>query len=117
LRTEDFKGSTVEALASAFYDRMADARASILDVPKDQWTSRFVADVAQRRQSLLGTWEAKWPEICDGKKLISDLHKKSSMKMSESVFKARIVRGMREASSETWRLVRDILTDLLKQAA
>jgi predicted ATPase len=117
LRAEDFKGASVETLASAFYDRMAAARASIADISKDQWTSRFVADVAQRRQSLVEVWEAKWPEICDGKKLISDLHKKSSMKMSESVFKARIVRGMREASSENWRLVRDILTNLLKQAA
>jgi hypothetical protein len=115
LRTEDFKGASIEELAIAFYDRKAQARASIPDEQRDVWTNRFLTDVSQLRHSLLGIWEAKWPEICDGKKLISDLHKKSSMRISESVFKARIVRGMRDAQSETWRLVRDILSDFLKQ--
>lgn len=114
LRAEDFKGNALEVMASTFYDRMARARASIPDERKDIWTSRFLNDVARMRQSLLGTWEAKWPEICDGKELISSLHKKSSMRISESVFKARIVREMRDTQSEGWRRVRDILTDFLK---
>jgi hypothetical protein len=53
-------------------------------------------------------------ELCDGKKLLSDLHKVADLKMSEASFKARIVREMRDSTSENWRLVRDILTDFLK---
>lgn len=114
LRSEDLKQIAVEALADSCYARMAQARASILDTPREQWIAKFSSDVTARKQALLATWEAKWPELCDGKKLISDLHKKSSLKMSESMFKARIMKGMRDVSSETWRLVRDMLNDLLK---
>ena len=117
LQSDDLKGTTIEALASSFYDRMAAARSSIPEVAKDQWTPTFIKAVEDRKQMLLQTWEAKWPELCDGKKLISDLHKAASMKISESTFKARIVKDMRDASSETWRLVRDLLNDLLKQGA
>lgn len=116
-QSDDLKASTIEALASAFFERMAAARASIPEVPKDQWIATFLRAVEDQKQVLLQTWEAKWPEVCDGKKLISDLHKTAAMRISESVFKARIVRGMRDASSETWRLVRDLLNDLLKPAA
>ena len=114
LQSEDLKGTSIEALAGSFYDRMASARASIPDVPKDQWTSAFIKAAEDRKHALLQTWEAKWPELCDGKKLISDLHRASPMRISESVFKARIVRGVRDTSSETWRLVRDMLHDLLR---
>jgi energy-coupling factor transporter ATP-binding protein EcfA2 len=116
LQSDDFKGTTIESLASSFYDRMAAARASISEVPKDQWTQDFVKAAEDRKQTLLKTWEAKWPELCDGKKLISDLHRAGSMKMSETTFKMRIVKGMRDASSETWQIVRGLLNDLLKPA-
>jgi predicted ATPase len=114
LRAEDLKETALEAIANALFERMARARASIPEVPKDQWITKFSGEVEARKAALLGTWEAKWQELCDGKKLISDLHKRASLKMSESVFKARIMKGMRDTSSETWRLVRDMLNDLLR---
>jgi hypothetical protein len=117
LRSEDLKGPTIEGLANAFYARMSAARSSIPDVTKDGWAPKFIAAVADQKQTLLMSWEAKWPDLCDGKRLISDLHKASAIKMSESSFKARIVRGMREASSENWRLVRDMLNELIAPAA
>jgi predicted ATPase len=117
LQSDDFKGTSIQALASSFYDRMAAARESIPSTPKEKWTEEFVKAVESRKKALLQTWEAKWPELCDGKKLLSDLHKAASMKMSESIFKTRIVKGMRDASSETWQIVRGLLNDLLKPSA
>jgi hypothetical protein len=114
LRVEDLKGGSVEAVASALFERMSSARSSIPDIQKVDWITKFTADVEARKTAQLGTWEAKWPELCDGKRLISDLHKRASLKMSEAAFKVRIMKGMRDTSSETWRLVRDMLNDLLK---
>jgi hypothetical protein len=92
---------------------MAGARASIPDIQRDEWVAKFRNEVESRKAALLGAWEAKWLELCDGKKLISDLHKRASLKMSESVFKVRIMKEMRETSSETWRFVRDMLKEFL----
>jgi predicted ATPase len=114
LRTEDFSGSSFAELSNAFFGRASAARASIPDEGRDTWTTSFVAKAEERKRELMSTWEAKWPELCDGKQLLSDLHKAADMKMSEATFKARIIRGMRDSTSENWRLVRDILTDFLK---
>jgi predicted ATPase len=113
LRAEDIKETAVQAIATALFKRMTEARASIPDIQRDEWIAQFKNEVESRKAALLGTWEARWLELCDGKKLISDLHKRASMKMPESVFKARIMKEMRETSSETWRRVRDLLKEFL----
>jgi predicted ATPase len=113
LQAKDLKGVTIHNVAEALFDRMSSARASIPAVEKDVWTDEFKKAAEARKQKMLLTWEAKWPELCDGKRLISDLHKAASLKISESSFKARIVREMRDKSAETWRLVKDILSDFV----
>jgi hypothetical protein len=112
LQAKDLKGVTIHNVAEALFDRMSSARASIPAVEKDVWTDEFKKAAEARKQKMLLTWEAK-PELCDGKRLISDLHKAASLKISESSFKARIVREMRDKSAETWRLVKDILSDFV----
>jgi predicted ATPase len=104
-------------LASAFFTRMSKARASLPDMPRDTWIQEFLQAAEARKHNLLLGWEAKWRDLCDGKKLISDLHKKADLKVSEAAFKARITRMMRDATSDNWRLVRDILRDFIKPLA
>jgi predicted ATPase len=116
LRTEDFRGSSLAELSENFFKRASTARASIPDETRESWTGRFVAEAEARCKELQNTWEAKWHELCDGKQLISDLHKAAGLRVSEATFKARIVREMRDTTSDNWRLVRDILTDFLAQA-
>jgi len=113
LQTKDLKGVTIQSVANALFERMSSARASIPDVEKGTWIEEFEKAAESRKQDMLLAWEAKWPEVCDGKRLISDLHKAAALKVSEASFKARIVRGMRDMSSETWHLVRDILNDFV----
>ena len=116
LRTEEFRGSTLIELAENFFKRASTARASIPDESQASWTARFVAGAEARGRDLQVTWEAKWHELCDGKRLISDLHKAAGLRVSEAAFKTRIVRQMRDTTSDNWRLLRDILTDFLVQA-
>jgi predicted ATP-dependent endonuclease of OLD family len=113
LRTEDFRGTTISELSETFFKRASAARSSLPSESRSDWTARFVVQAEARCKELQATWEAKWPELCDGKRLLSDLHKAAQLKLSEAAFKARIIRGMRDTMSENWRLVRDILTDFL----
>jgi predicted ATPase len=113
LRSEDFKPSNLADLSNSFFNRAANARASIPDESQDRWTSKFVMEAEARKRQLASAWEAKWADLCDGKLLLSDLHKAAGLKLSEATFKARIVREMRDTTSDNWRLVRDTLTDFL----
>ena len=116
LQSNDLKFDSIDSMAEALFERMSHARSSIPDDKKDDWVRKFGVQAYDRKQELLLTWEAKWPELCDGKRLISDLHKASQMKISETAFKARIVERMRDVKSDTWRLVESILNEFLKPA-
>jgi hypothetical protein len=99
---EDIKANSVQEIAVALYDRMSKARASIPDVAEAVWIQQFVAEVEVRRKELELSWDDKWKEVCDGKKLISDLHKKTDPRMAEISFKERIIRRMRDTTSDNW---------------
>jgi Protein of unknown function (DUF4435) len=114
LTKSDMKEKELSKLAEAFFQRMANARTSIPEIDQDAWLKSFLHAAEQRRNELLLMWEGRWRDLCDGKKLISDLHKATSLKMSESTFKTRITQRMRETSSETWRAVNAILKDFIQ---
>jgi hypothetical protein len=100
LTKAELRDGGLSELASAFFTRMSKARASLPDTPRETWIQEFVQAAEVRKRNLLLGWEAKWRDLCDGKKLISDLHKKADLKVSEAAFKTRITRMMRDATSD-----------------
>ena len=117
LTKADIQDGDLAKLANALFERMSCARASIPDIPKEVWVSAFQQSAEERKRKLLLIWESKWRELCDGKKLLSDLHKSTNLKMSESSFKTHITKRMRDTSSENWRLVKGILEDFIRSSA
>lgn len=113
LTKDDVKFSSLHEISAALFDRMSEARSSIPEVARETWGPKFIAEAEARKRQLQLTWDARWKEVCDGKRLISDLHKASNLKMSEAAFKERIVRKMRDTGSENWRLVKNLLEELL----
>jgi predicted ATPase len=114
LRREDTSGKTCEDIADALFERMSAARGSVPTIDKPDWTAEFVAATKRREAQLRIIWEDNWKETCDGKKLISDLHRAASLKLSIDSFKDRIVTGMRENRSENWVLTKGLLDGLLE---
>jgi hypothetical protein len=113
LQAKDVKGGAIQKIAELLFDRISNARKSLPETSRETWIEQFNKSAEERKKELLLSWEAKWPELCDGKRLIADLHRVASLKLSVSSFKGRIVRGMKDTSSETWRLVRDMLTEFI----
>jgi predicted ATPase len=113
LKKEDVQDGDIPKLANSLFDRMSSARASIPDTPRDAWIDTFQRSAEIRKEELHLEWEANWRDLCDGKKLISDLHKAAGLKMSEASFKMRIIQMMRETTSEDWRLVKGILENFI----
>jgi hypothetical protein len=109
----DFASSDIEEISGRLVARARAAKASLIhdyDSVFQVSLSRQIEDRANEKKIV---WESKWKELCDGKKLISDLHKASDMKISESTFRIKIVQGMRSDQSENWTLVKGILENLL----
>jgi hypothetical protein len=82
LRTEELRGRTLAELSALFFRRASTARASIPDEAESTWTGRFTEKVTARSSELQNVWDAKWQELCDGKKLLSDLHKSAGLRLS-----------------------------------
>jgi hypothetical protein len=111
LRADDIKGASVEEIATALFARMSTARNSLPTNTEEQWIKEFVAQAKALREELAVSWEAKWQELCDGKRLLPDLHKASQLRMSEATFKTRIVERMRDVKADSWRLAESILKE------
>ena len=117
LTKKELKDDEIANLADAFFQRVSKARASIPDISREIWVNDFERAVEARREQLLLTWEAKWRELCDGKKFIHDLHRASNLKISEPAFKSQITQDMRDSKSKSRRLVKQILEDFLEPAS
>lgn len=111
LRGDDLKGNSIEEIAAALFKRMSAALQSMPNNTEETWVNEFVAKTKALKDELVLTWEAKWQELCDGKRLLSDLHKASRLRVSEPTFKTRIVEKMRDAKADSWRLVESILKE------
>ncbi|HEY2009851.1 MAG TPA: AAA family ATPase [Rhizomicrobium sp.] len=112
----DLALSSEGEIATALFGRMHDAQASMPPIGKDAWVMAFLAEMGSERTDLSLMWEAKWKDLCDGKKLISDLHKRQQFRLSEAALKERIVRKMRDRSSDNWQLAKALLENLLRSA-
>jgi predicted ATPase len=111
LRADDLKGVSIEELAAALFRRMSAARQSLPNNTEAAWIGDFVGKTKALKDELVITWEAKWQELCDGKRLLSDLHKASRLRASEATFKTRIIERMRDAKADSWRLAESVLKE------
>jgi energy-coupling factor transporter ATP-binding protein EcfA2 len=110
---EDIASNELPIIAQSLFERMSKARLSIPEIDSAAWILKFTEEVEVQKQKLLLSWEAKWKELCDGKKLIKALYMVSNPKISEAAFKERIVRKMRDTSSDNWVVVKNMLETLL----
>jgi hypothetical protein len=113
LRREDVEGQALSEITQTLFKRMSGARSRLPDVDYNTWSDRFISDCAATKADLEPSWQANWREICDGKLLMRQLHIASNLKMSHQSFKLKIAQRMRDAGSENWRIVRDLLSKLL----
>jgi predicted ATP-dependent endonuclease of OLD family len=113
LQKDDLNGQALDDIAKALFSRLQDARSSLSALERDAWICMFKMDVEARINAITLTWDASWNELCDGKRLLSDLHKRGKFRMSESSLKTRITQDMRTGETELWKLAKTIIVDLL----
>ena len=114
LRRHDIEGKSLDEISGALFDRLQKARAKLELVDPESWREEFKVACDKRKADLEPIWDAKWIDLCDGKRLFVDLAQHLTLRMHVQKFKKRIMVEMRLASTATWRGIESLLKTLVQ---
>ena len=119
LHADDVKREmTLPEMAESLFLRRTKARNSLPEFDQEKWVSEFLERCNAERGKMEIEWEASWKERCNGKRLFDDFQRTGRLKVSPLTFKRRIIQQMKKSdTSEPWRLMSSLLTDLLKPSS
>jgi hypothetical protein len=113
LRNEDIRGKSLNQTAGTLVERIQNIRMQIGEFNKDAWMEAFLFNVATRKRAIEDSLQTNWKDLCDGKKLLDDLYGRFIIKKDKREFKKDLMKRMREAETDEWRIIRDILSEAL----
>jgi predicted ATPase len=113
LWAEDIEKKPLADMAQALFARLQAAQESLVVPSESEWVHEFMAQCQKIKAETELVWEAKWKELCDGKRLFQDFQKTGHLRISISAFKRRIIQHMKDTSSENWRLAESLLKGLI----
>ncbi len=102
LRKEDLVPPSTQDIAEALAARIQDAKSKLEHFDAAAWSESFAASVELKRAQLETTWESSWVSLCDGKRLLIDLSKEVTLRMSQKKFKLRVMKEMALARTPNW---------------
>ena len=115
LRTNEIRGRNLEQIADALVDRLTVIRTQIGSLDSAQWRSQFLQECEEvRRQDVL-VWEARWQEMCDGKRLFRELFQRLVFKTSLTKFKKAVMLRMRSRPTANWRSIESLFKRLVEK--
>jgi energy-coupling factor transporter ATP-binding protein EcfA2 len=114
LQKDDLVKGNLNEMADSLCIRWTEAKAALPQISVEAWKQDFVAACNRRKGELRLQWEAKWRELCDGKKVLFDLYRRLQLKRSEASFHDIIARRMRDLGSDDWTIVRGQLEELIQ---
>lgn len=114
VRTSEIRGKNLQAIGDALVARLAQVKAQIDPIDTAEWKRQFLAQSEELKKQEELVWQVRWQEICDGKRLFSDLFKHLVFKTSLARFKKRVMLGMRSAPTANWRSIESLLKKLIE---
>jgi predicted ATPase len=114
IRPGDINGKSLEGISSALVARLQKIRGQVGPIDLEKWKTEFISACEKKINELEPTWDARWVELCDGKRLFVDMGKQLTLRMSVSKFKKRVMLEMRLATSVTWRQIDSLLKGLVQ---
>jgi predicted ATP-dependent endonuclease of OLD family len=110
----ELHGKDFGACASYLFDRIASLQTQIGSAERNAWKQNFEDASQARLAELKPIWEARWNELCDGKKLFHDFQAVAKIRVSPIQFKKRLIMRMRNPpQSGNWRQLESLLSNLL----
>jgi len=114
LRATEIRGKTFQQMANILAARLDALKHQIGSLDSGSWKSDFLAKCDAARQGEILVWEARWVELCDGKRLFKDLFQGRGFKIALTKFKKRVMLGMRSVPTPNWRSIEGLLKRLVQ---
>jgi hypothetical protein len=114
LRPAEINASdSFEEIGRILHARLLRIQQQISGLSESEWIKKFVELCDAKAKELSTVWEEKWMNECDGKRVISAVHKHCAATISLREFKRRIVAAMARRPTDNWRLVDSALSSLI----
>lgn len=116
LRSKEIKGKNINEIAESLLSGLLELKGQISSLDESSWKDNFLKECTERKKGLLKTWEDRWEEECDGKRLFLDLQKNISLKISLSKFKKNVIEKMKNSTnkSQDWNLLENLIKNFIE---
>jgi len=113
MRPLEIERRSYPEIADILAARLAAIKSSLDGFDPAQWKSGFVLRCEAEHAEQFGRWSNDWVKVCSGKRLIDDIYREYTVRMSKFEFKRRLARRMKDEQTEDWTLVRSKIRDAL----
>jgi hypothetical protein len=114
LRTADLRGKTLEEIADVLFARIVLVQKQVCALEDSSWKKTFLESCDSLRPGITAVWEARWLDVCDGKRLFAELFQRVMFKTSLPRFKRRVMLEMRGRRTVNWRSIESLLKRLIE---
>ena len=113
LRPAEIERKTYLEIATILAERLNSIRSSLGAFDPGEWKHRFVSKCETKHAELVDPWKNDWIKLCSGKRLIDDIYREYTVRVSKFDFKRRLAKRMKDEQTEDWTLVKSKIRDAL----
>jgi hypothetical protein len=113
LRPAEIERKSYQEIATILAMRLTSIKSSLDKFNPDDWKTKFVLKCEAKHAELAESWRNDWIKLCSGKRLIDDIYKEYTIRLSKFDFKRRLAKRMKDEQTEDWTLVKSKIRDAL----
>jgi predicted ATPase len=113
MRPSEIERKSYPEIATILAGRLLGIRSSLDQFVREEWQKAFVSKCEAKHAVLAEMWKNDWIKLCSGKRLIDDIYREYSPRISKLYFKRRLAKRMKDEQTEDWTLVKSKLRDAL----
>lgn len=113
LRSSEIERKTYSEISETLAGRLVGIKQELQSFDEASWKTNFVSQCEDLRSQLESDWTEDWIKLCNGKRLIDDIYREYTVRLSKFDFKRRLAKRMRIEQTEDWTLVRSKIRDAL----
>jgi predicted ATPase len=114
LRPKEVIGKSSAQCAEILFERIERLRGMLEPLSRAAWTESFVSACSQEEQRLREDWDTNWRKRCNAKRLLRELQAQLRVCVSVGFLKSEMIKEMRFAKSEDWRVMESMLVQSIK---
>jgi predicted ATPase len=113
IRPSEIERKSYPEIADILAGRLANIKSSLDTFDRDKWKGGFVSKCETKHAEQVDRWKNDWVKFCSGKRLIDDVYREYTVRLSKFDFKRRLAKRMKDDQTEDWTLVKSKIRDAL----